>query len=579
VLSLTELAFLALLLPALAALASGIMGRPWPASAAVGARWLVRAGLALALADVSILLALIQPAGSVSATIWEFDARLPVTLQVDGSGAVIAIAILAAALVVSFAASEQRPLASAALALAALGGVLVALSGGLLSLFVGLELSAVGGIGLSYARYPRAASSRIVWAAAADQVVAIAWLGAVVVVYHQVGTLEFADIPTGVVTFALAGVLLVPAVVRLAGVGLLAVSSGEPRRSDAARAVDVADWLGVVGVPTALVLILRVRQLAGGSWPDPAFGTALDLVGIVFAGTALGLWLWSSRSGSEARALLLASSGLILLGFGSNSAAGAELAVGAAIFTELAVTLLPRALFLTRRRPSPALVGTGGVAAMVPICLVATVALLGLTLELGVGGALGIVPALGYVLVLAVIGMVAARSRGLVGSPGGWDWALAVPAAGLLAAALVPGWVLTSVAALIAFPGAAVASGLTAPNPFVVQLGSTLWPLGYLVILLGLAAVAWLALRYAVGLEVWAGSPSGQPGEPARAPWGRIRLPAAAESAGRELLAWSKRIAGAGSLALELADRDLAERPIWLWLATAAIVGWLMVQR
>ena len=586
-LSLTELAFLALLLPGAAALASGVMGRPWPASAGTWARWVVRAGLVLALADVVALLDLIQPSGSLPVTLWEFDARVPVTLQVDVSGAAIAIAVLGAALVVSFSASDRRPLASAALGLAALGGVLVALSGGLLSLFVGLELSAVGGIGISYARSPRAASTRIVWAAAADQVVALIWLGALVVIYHQVGTLQFADIPTSVVTFALAAILLVPAVVRLAGAGLLAADGWDLRPRDATRALDVADWMAVVAVPTALVLILRVRQLTGGTWPGPAFGTMLDVAGLGFAMAALVVVLLSPRGQSEVRTLLLAAGGLILLGFGSNSAAGAELAIGAGIFMELAVAFLPRALFGSHAL-APSTQGqrwawmqtsAGVVAAMLPISLGVTVAMVGLSLELQAGLAGGGMPILGYAIVLAALAILVSRASVFLRAPGSWDWVLALPATGLLGAALLPGWVLTSVAAPIAFAGVAVTTPVTAPDPFVVQLASLVWPVGYLTILLALGGGAYLALRYAAGIPVWPEWHPGTAAEPPSAPAWLAAPRAALAGSWRHLQAGSMRLLRVGALAVELSERELAERPIWLWLTTTAAIGWLMAQR
>jgi len=579
VLSLTELAFLAPVLPAGAALASGAVGRPWLAGGGVLARWLVRGGLLLALIDVALLLSLIQPAGSVQVTLWEFDARLPVTLQVDVGGAAIAIAVLAAALVVSFSASERRPLASAALALAALGGVMVALSGGLLSLFVGLELSAVGGIGISYARYPRAASSRIVWAAAADQGVALIWLGAVIVVYRQVGTLQFADIPTSVVGFALAGILLMPAVVRLAGVALLAPDGGKRGQQGAGRALDVADWMAVVAVPTALVLILRVRQLTGGSWPSPAFGTLLDLVGLVFVGVALGFLLLGPVGQSEVRALLLGTSGLVLFGFGSNAGIGVQLALGAGIFMELAVAFLPRALFRHGVQSGRAQRWARLGAALVPISLGGTVAMLGLTVALQAGGSRGVLPALGYALVLAVLAAVAVRGLMLGGAAGTWDWALSVPALGLLGTAMLPGWVLTSLAGPIAFAGSAASTGLTAPDPLVVQIGSTVWPVGYLALLMGLGGLAYLALRYAVGLPIWPAPASAQPEQPVAAALWRVSFPAPITIGWSHLLTWIDRLLRAGSLAAELAERDLAERPVWLWLATISVVGWLMAQR
>ncbi|MHB8554413.1 MAG: hypothetical protein ACYDCB_01920, partial [Candidatus Dormibacteria bacterium] len=120
---------------------------------------------------------------------------------------------------------------------------------------------------------------------------------------------------------------------------------------------------------------------------------------------------------------------------------------------------------------------------------------------------------------------------------------------------------------------------LVALDPFVVQLASLVWPVGYVTILMALAGVSYSALRYATGIPVW---PNGHPGPAPEPQPGPARVAAArAFVAGRSRPARHvfNRLLRAGALAVELSERELAERPVWLWLSTTAVIGWLMSQR
>jgi hypothetical protein len=552
----------------------------------------VRAGLLLGLSDTAWLIYLIQPSGSVQVTLWKLDQSLPVTLQVDVTGAAIAVAVLLAALVVSFSASDSRPIASAALGLAALGGVMAAVSGGLVSLFVGLELSAVGGIGLSYARSPRSASSRIVWAAVADQTVALGWLGAVVWIFRAAGTVQFADLPTTVLTPALAVVLLVPAAVRLGTTVLVgAGSSVGTGEVEWRRVHDIGDWLAVVAVPTAVILLFRVQQLGGGAWPGASFGTVLDCVGALFAAAALALALLDGHGNSALQAILLSVAGLIFLGFGSNSAAGVELGIGAGLLMIALACFLPRALLGPGERASPTRfvwpqpvarlqLSAGMLAALLPVSFGFTVALVGLSAAISSGVVAGLAPAVGYAIVVAVLAVLVARVGSLLRLPVGREWALAIPVACLVAAAVAPGWVLTSVAGVISADGGAKATVVSAPDPLSVQIPGLIWPAGYIAVILLLGGIALFALRLGAGLPAVPRLGAGDPGvPPPKAAWAAYLLVGAPPPAWLRFRSRLGRFRAATTLMLELSEREIAERPVWLWLATTLALGWLLTQR
>ncbi|MHB8394275.1 MAG: hypothetical protein ACYDC5_07180 [Candidatus Dormibacteria bacterium] len=581
-LALTSLPLLALLFPGLGALAAGVVSRPLVRDPGAWARWAVRGGLLLALAAASYLLFRIQPSGTVGVTLWQFYPTLPVTLQAEVGGTTISILVLTAALVVSFSAADRRPLASAALGLAAMGGVLAALSGGLLSLFIGLQLSAVGGIGLSYARFPRAASHRIVWAAVADQSVALIWLGAVVAVYHSAGTLQFNDIPTGAMNFSLAVVLLVPAVVRLSTVVLLGRGG---TAGQGLRDADLADWLTVAAVPTALVLLLRVQELSGGSWPSAGFGTVVDLLALLAALSAAWRLLRSPAGAADVGALLLVAVALTLLGFGSNSPTGTELGVGAGLFLQVAAAFLPRAALSGQPAAEPGgwiarsltwLLRIGIWAAFFPFSLALVVAVTGLALALGSGGWQGLMPTLGYGSCVVTLGLTFRAVGRLPPIGAGVRWALAVPAVILIGSATLSGWAVNGLAGTISFSGAQITGPLSSPDPLSLAMPGLLLPAGYLALLTALLGIGWMALRYAFGPQPL--EATGEVGE--RPVHSEELVPGGGGPLdSRRVLAFVKAVREVAAMGLAISERELAERPVWLWFATTATVAWLMAQR
>ncbi|HVB13423.1 MAG TPA: hypothetical protein VNH38_01530 [Candidatus Dormibacteraeota bacterium] len=583
----TALPLLALLFPAAATLVCSALGRPWPRRPAVWARWVMRVGLLLALADAVTILFWLQAGGTLQSTLWRLEPRLPITLSVGTSGAVLAVMVLVAALVVSFAARDRRPLASAALGLAVLGAVGAAFAGDLLSLYIGLQLSALGGIGLSYARQPRAASSRMVWAAVADQAIGLVWLGSMLVLLHRTATLQLSAIPTSNVGPALVGVLLLPAAVRLAGCGLIAGSATPGRPGSTGRSLDVADWLTVVAVPTALLLLIRVQALSGGTWPAPWFGTGLDLLAVLMGMVAVAGLLASSNPQSGLRSLLLVLGALVIVGFGQNSSDGTLLGLTAGLFLEVSVSCLPRALLGSVRgrspiKPRPTRRGKGAqlrpsaMVMLIPCLLGFGVAFLGLDLALRGGLEVGSAPALAYLFALAGLVLAIPRLRRAVTLPTGWSWPLWLPALCLGAAAILPGWSLTVAAAALAPPGTTGLALLSAPDPLVILAPGLLWPGGYLVLLVGLVAGGGWALRLATGARpATSENLALAPTTPVVVLPERLAgLVVRASSAP----SWTREVRGWYSILVALADREVAERPVWLWVAATAAAAWLLAE-
>jgi hypothetical protein len=149
-----------------------------------------------------------------------------------------------------------------------------------------------------------------------------------------------------------------------------------------------------------------------------------------------------------------------------------------------------------------------------------------------------------------------------------------------MAAAVAPGWVLTSVAGVISADGGAKATVVSAPDPFTVQIPGLIWPAGYLAVILLLGGVALLALRVGAGLPVLARHREADPGvNPPDTAWAAYLMIGAPRPAWLRFRARLGRLRAATTLMLELSEREIAERPVWLWLATTLALGWLLTQR
>ncbi len=562
-LTLQHLPALALLAVAVTALAAGVLGEVVPARAAGTGRILLRLALLGSVADLVRVALALPPGGVLTVTLWRITPSLPVTLQVDDAGLALAIAAATAALVISLA-SHDGPLASAALGTAALGAMMAGLAGGLLAIYIGLQLSAVGGIGLSYARLPRAPSGRLLAAAIADQAVSLIWLGAVVGLNLTTGTLVFAGIPTAAISLPLAGVLVIPGIARLSGAAFLPDRYGSPRASD------LGDLLAVVAVPTGLAVLLRVQELAGGTWPHPALGTALDGVALILGVGALLLQV-REPGGTGLRSLLMVMAALVLLGFGADSASGAALAVAAGVSLELTALMGPRVLVSDQPMATSALPPSVSRVLLLPLGLpisaAVTAGVAGLALGLNAGLMDGVLPTLGFLVALG--GLAVGGSRLLRADCRPLPWPLVLPGVLLAAAALLPGGLLQAIAAPVITGGAFGLPVLSAPDPLSVQLPGLLWPGGYLAVVALVFAGGYWGVREVLG------RPAADRGRLPSSPWpDRWRPPR-----------WEVGLMAAGrtrqalTAGLRISAREMAERPVWMWLAASLAVSWLLVQR
>lgn len=412
------------------------------------------------------------------------------------------------------------------------------------------------------------------------------WLGSMVVVLHRTSTLQLNAIPPGAVTPALAGLLLLPAVVRLAGCGLLAGSVSRGRTGQRARSLDVADWLTVVAIPTALVVLLRIQTLSGGSWPAQWFGTCIDLLAVAVGGLAVLLLLASRDPESRIWALPLSLTALVIVGFGENTADGTLLALAAGLFLELSCAFLPRAL-LGRREGAHSQDATGGqggswarqqlATALValPWVLGCEVALLGLDLALPEGLGAAFAPVLAYLLAIAGLVLTIPGLRRLSPVPIRLGWALWLPGLCLLGAALLPGWAVTLAAGALAPPGTTSATLISSPDPLVLLVPGMILPGGYLLLLAVLVGVSVWAMRLATGALPTASQTRGGGILP------EVSLPARLEvflTGSARPPHWLGEMRGWYSILVRLADREVGERPVWLWLAAAALTAYMLAE-
>jgi hypothetical protein len=203
------------------------------------------------------------------------------------------------------------------------------------------------------------------------------------------------------------------------------------------------------------------------------------------------------------------------------------------------------------------------------------VALLGMDLALRGGLELGLAPALAYLIALAGLVLAVPRLRREATSPNRWSWPLWLPVIGLGAAAILPGWVMTFAASALAPPGTSSVALISAPDPLVILAPGLLWPGGYLVLLAGLVGGGAWAMRLAIGTN----SPIAEPTALATVP--SIVLPdrlAAFVARGSSAPSWTREVRGWYSTLVRVADREVSERPVWLWVVAAAAAAWLLAE-
>lgn len=402
-------------------------------------RWTHAATLA-ALSTTIVLLATdavpVVAGGRILASFGQALPGIPYLFRADSLGMTLAFAATSAALLTLLGARTLPPQRAPALVVCVLGSVLAAVAGNAVILFAGVELANIGTFLMLTVPGRRPGRSALL-TLGLEHAGALGLLAAAANLQASVGTSDFSALPAGLITPAIAMPWALGATVRLLTPAIA------PLRSTVATAA----WAASATVPTGALMLLRLREAAGGA--EPAAGAAtLAVAGALVA--AGGVVIMARRSATPAGAgrglcLVVAGPVIALAGLSEAVAATAVAAgVGALEIAVAASAAWERSgdTVTERGLAAAALVATAGL----PLGFGATALVLELSAALGLGAVgLPLLLALGLPAVAAAVAAVrlaAAVLRRGAGTTARTEWPAPLGVTGLAAAvagAVVPG--------------------------------------------------------------------------------------------------------------------------------------------
>ncbi|MGI8847703.1 MAG: hypothetical protein ACR2GX_05475 [Candidatus Dormibacteria bacterium] len=438
------------------------------------------AGLALsAAAALAVSLAVAVSRGAVvEGSFGEVVPGLGLLLRGDSLGVTVSlIALLAGGL--SLLETRRRPREEAAILICVAGSCVAALGGNAVLLFGGAEMGNIGALLLiasGRGRVGRGALLAFVieHGALLGLLLPAAWLQAIS------GTSDFTALPAGVLSWPLALPWAVAGAVRMLALAI-APGAREPRTSRA--------WVAAAAVPTAAVILLRLREAEGIAAPA-AVTVALAVIGGATAiwGAHLA-WRWAGDPRLAGRGLLISAAGwpVALAGVANADAAVAVafVALEIAVLAAPAWGLIAGAGRWGRILAALALLIAGGL----PLGLGTSATILGLGVAASQGRvAVPLLVALGWAAVVATAASLRA-ARAVVAGGGSREQpvrldALAAVVLSLVAAVAPGGAAVLTVGPLVG--GAAVDS----PDAGTIRGPGATWPGGYIVVAALLLALA-----------------------------------------------------------------------------------------
>ena len=412
-------------------------------------------------------------------------------VRADPLGLLLSVAATA---IVALALLERArpPRDVGALIVSVLGAVLAAMAGNAIVLFAGIEIATVGtALGLAAGR--RRPGRGAVAALTLMHLACLGVLAAATQLLAAAGTAEFTALPDSAVVTAVAAPWAVGGALLLLSPGVLPLrTSGGP--------CTVLAGAGVV--PAGIAVLLRLREAASGSLPEPVV-VALAVIGAAAAlAGAVGAVRWAASAAMAGRGLVLVSgAGVVAMsGLSTTPAAGAMAASICAVVLATGLAALweaPGGSRMARWASAAALAAAGG--APTGFAIVAIALEIAAVLSLGRAGT-GLVICFAIAGALAVTGAVRAALTQVAAEPGppatGRMSIVGVAAlAASLIGALLPGAVANGVMGALVGGGAVRSTGLAA-----VTLPAGGWAQGYF---LPAALIALVAVVAVARLQGW----------------------------------------------------------------------------
>lgn len=526
------------------------------------ATW-VRFGAVAALLATLTLLCLdaapVVAGGRILASFGQAMPGVPYLFRADSIAVTVAVAATAAALLTLLSSRALEPRRAPALLLCVLGSVVASLAGNAVLLFAGIELANIGTFGLLRGSDHHPGRAALV-TLGLEHLGALGLLAAAANLQASVGTSDFTALPGGVVTAAVAVPWALGATARLITPALAPLRSG----------VTTAAWAAAAAVPTGALMLLRLREAAGGVQPLGG-SVSLAIAGALVAAGGAAIVVRHARLPAWAgRGLCLAVAGpvIALTGISLPVAATAVAAgLGALEIAVAATVLWERASDTARERAlaAVALVATSGL----PLGFGATAVVLELSAALGLGAAgFALLLGLGAAAVAAAAGAVRVAGA-LVHRSTGASSSVGLPAplgvvalAAAAAGAVVPGAYAGWLNAALGNPGTLADAGAAA-----VSGPAGGWPGGYFAIaalVLGATLLAALSLS---GLRIEAEQPAAAAALPPR------RLPVR--------LSTARRVHGAArtlQAAIPRVDAWAAQQPQLPLIAAGGLLAIVLIR-
>ncbi len=436
-------------------------------------------GLAATIGLLAVEAALLNGSGRIETSLGTPVAGITYLLRLDLPGATLALAAAAAALLLLLEGDRQTREVSALL-ICVLGTMIAALSGNVVMLVGGIEIAGVGTLLMTSAARGRPGRGGLV-ALGIEHLASLGLLVAGVQLLSSAGTTDFAVIPAGALGATVAGPWAVAGVIRLLSPAFVPIRGNR---------TPSAAWATTGAIPCGAIVLLRLREAAGGPLPE-GITISLAVVGGMAAVAAAVVAL--RRSGAPVivgRALCVASAAPVIALTGiAGASAGAAVAAGICALM-LVSALTPAWEHIGRGRGGTVLAAYAlGAAGSLPVGFGITALILELSATVSIGrpGA-ALVAALGLSGLLAAAAAIRAAARiaieGKPEAPQRYPSVLATAAAVVsFVAALVPGTVATSVLASLN------SGGLTEPiGAVAIRADAGDWSGGYVVVACAIVA-------------------------------------------------------------------------------------------
>jgi hypothetical protein len=476
------------------------------------ARAAAGAGIAATIALLAVEVAFLNGSGRIEASLGTPVSGVAYLLRLDLPGATLGVAAAAAGLLLLLD-SDRRTREVSALLVCLTGTVVAALAGNVVMLAGGVEIAGVGTLLMTSAVRGRPGRGGLV-AIGVEHLASLGLVVAAVQLLSVTGTTDFSVIPAGAVGASVVGPWAAAGVVRLLSPAFVPIRGNR---------IPTAAWATTGAIPCGAIVLLRLREAAGGPLSEPmtialaTVGGGAAIVAVIVALRRTGMPVVAGR----ALCVVAAAPVVALTGLAGPSASAA---VAAGICSVMLVTALTPAWEHVGR-------GTGGralasfafgAAGSLPIGFGMTALILELSAAVSIGrpgaalvAALGIGGILGGAAAL-LAGSRMLMSEGDAGSDRFPSVLGAVASVISLIAAVVPGTVATSV--LVALNS----GGLTEPiGAAAIRTQAGDWAGGYVVVAFVIVAAGVWAYATLAGWSP-ARSPSGDaPSAPAT---GALRL-------------------------------------------------------